>query len=341
MSDEPLPAITPETLGVTPRYVLLHNAISRSAHNLSATAKKVTALAMALLPADLSTLSASFTFAEFCKAIGYTKSGESFRLFKTAIDECVDTKIAIETTSPQTGKKTWENFTWFDYSRLDEESGIATLSFSPKLAAVMLEFRRLYSKINLQDMGALQSKYALRIFELAKSYESLAGQEGNQAQSFYFERTVLEFRHMLGVPEDAYQETKRFRQFVIEHPVKEINAARIGLEITPEGIKQGRKIAKYRLNCKKIPREIPAKRRCKKKMVDTDQWKLPELSPQTADDRLEKEKRHLKELYPQEFAELYEAGMAKAPIWAPDGIKQRSAEGFTLETLKKRHGIVK
>lgn len=125
MPDKPAPAVTPEALGVTPRYVLLHNAISRSAHSLSAMAKKVTAMAMALLPADLANLSASFTFTEFCKSFGLPKGGETFKLFKAAIDECVDTKIAIETTSARSGKKTWENYTWFDYSRLDEESGMA------------------------------------------------------------------------------------------------------------------------------------------------------------------------------------------------------------------------
>ena len=41
---------TPESLGVTPRFVLQHNAISRSAHNFSATARKLTAMAMSLLP---------------------------------------------------------------------------------------------------------------------------------------------------------------------------------------------------------------------------------------------------------------------------------------------------
>jgi hypothetical protein len=50
---------TPETLGVTPRYALQHNAISRSAHNMSATAKKLTVMAMALLPPDLSSLAAA------------------------------------------------------------------------------------------------------------------------------------------------------------------------------------------------------------------------------------------------------------------------------------------
>jgi hypothetical protein len=39
--------------------VLQHNAISRSINSLSATAKKLTAMAMALIPSDLSSLTVS------------------------------------------------------------------------------------------------------------------------------------------------------------------------------------------------------------------------------------------------------------------------------------------
>ena len=53
MSDESATELseinTPETLGVTPRYILQHNAISRSIQNLSVNAKKLIAMAMALL----------------------------------------------------------------------------------------------------------------------------------------------------------------------------------------------------------------------------------------------------------------------------------------------------
>ena len=340
MTDKFLPSISPETFGVTPRYALLHNAISRSAHNLSATAQKVTAMTMALLPADMSILSASFTFTEFCKAIGYTKSGESFRLFKMAIEECMDSKISIETISPKTGKKIWEHYTWFSYSRLEEQTGIATLSFSSKFAAILMELKRLYSKINLSDMGELQSKYALRIFEIAKSYESLAGKDGNESDTWYFERSVQEFRTLFGVPDDAYPETKRFRQKVIEEPVKEINNAGIGMEITTEGVKQGRNLKAIRLNCKKTQRKTPAKKRRKKKSEVTVQLELPGFTSNT-DSRQEKELEHLKELYPAEFAELYQAELSKARSYATDELKQIAAEGSALMQLKDRHGIVK
>ncbi|MDR0553475.1 MAG: replication initiation protein, partial [Treponema sp.] len=296
MSDKTVPANTPETLGVTPRYVLQHNAISRSAHNFSATAKKLTAMAMALLPADLSNLTVAFTFTEFCKALGYTKSGESFKIFLTALKECLNNVISLEIVSPTTGKKKWENYTWFTASVFDEETGVATMTFSPKFAAALQDLKRVYAKIHLQDLGELQSKYALRIFEMAVSYESLKGKDGNKSESWYFERSIPELRFMFGIPEDAYPETKRFRQKVIEEPVEEINQAGIGVKIKTEGIKQGRRLAALRFNCEKAARTIPAKKRGRSGKKAESQLELPDQNPAKA--RQEKELEHLKELYP-------------------------------------------
>jgi plasmid replication initiation protein len=333
-------ANTPETLGVTPRYVLQHNAISRSVHNLSATAKKLTAMAMSLLPADLSSLTAAFTFADFCKAIGYDKGGESFKLFQNAVDECMGNYISIETISKETGKKDWEKYTWFSSSKFNSKTGVATMTFSGELAAILAEMKRVYAKINLRDMGELQSKYALRIFEVAKSYESLRGKDGNNSQTWYFERSVQELRSMLGVSADSYSETKEFRKYVIERPVKEINESGIGLEINTEGVKQGRRLAAIRFDCKQTARTASKKGRGRKK--GTPQPELPKANPKTEGWREEKELRHLKELHPEEFAAFYAEALAKTPAFMTDmEFGKITAEAAALMQLKEKYGVVK
>jgi len=341
MQDELSQINTPESLGVTPRFVLQHNAISRSAHNFSATAKKLTAMAMALLPPDLSSLSVAFTFMDFCDAIGYEKGGESYRIFKDAVKECMESVIHVETPPNKKGKKGWVMHHWFQIAKFNSNTGICTMTFDQELAEFLKEFKWFYSKINLNDLGCLQSRYALRIFEMGKSYESLAGKDGNEKDAWYFERSIPEFRYLFGVPDEAYQETKQFRHFVIENPVKEINRAGIGMEITTEGIKQGRNLKAIRLNCKKTPHKTQVKRGRKKKAETADQIELPELSNKPDDSRQEKELEHLKELYPVEFAELYQVELAKGPASIPDGFKQIAAEGSALMQLKERHGIVK
>jgi plasmid replication initiation protein len=335
MSDDfDLPVNTPETLGVTPRFVLKHNALSRGAHNLSATAAKLTAMAMALLPADMSSLAVSFTFSEFCKALGYSKGGESFKLFKKAIDECMDSRISIEMVSTKSGKRKWIKYTWFTFSELDEETGTAKMIFSNLLADALKEFRRMYSKINLKDLGELESRYAVRIFEIAVSYSSLAGKDGNKSGQWYFERDIPELRHILGVPEGAYSQTRDFRKKVIEGPIKDINEAGIGLEINTEGIKQGRETKKIRFNCTKASRTVTA--------ADGKKSELADIELKSDTQKEAKELEHLKELYPEEFAVLYEEALTKHTFISKDSqVLKLAAEGAALTKLREKYGIVK
>jgi plasmid replication initiation protein len=328
---------TLETLGVTPRFVLQHNAISRSIQNLSANAKKLTAMALALLPPDLSSLTVSFTFTDFCKALGVSVGGEQYHLFKAAATECMKCIIHVETDKIVKGKRKWQQYTWFIYSEFDEETGVCTMIFSSKLAAVLLEMKRVYAKINLEDFGRLQSKYALRYFEIAKSYESLAGKNGNPSGSWYFERTIPELRELLSVAPDSYTETRDFRKKVVEGPVKEINKSGIGLEICTEGIKQGRNLKGIRFDCKKTPRTVSKKG--KKKAADS-QLEVPEPSPKVADQREEKELNHLMELYPDEFVALYEEALSKQKVNLGE-FSKRSAKAEALSKLKQKHGIMK
>jgi plasmid replication initiation protein len=341
MSDEALTTNTLETLGVTPRFVLQYNAISRSIQNLSATAKKLTAMAMALLPPDLSSRTARFTFGEFCKALGVSIGGESFRLFKDATIECMENIITVETDKIIKGKRKWENYVWFSHSSFDEESGICTMTFAEEFAGILKEMRRVYAQINLQDLGKLQSKYSLRYFEIAKSYEGLAGKNGNRTDSWYFERTITELRQLLAVPDNTYPETKHFRQFVVENPVKEINKANIGLEIATEGIKQGRNLKGIRFNCNKAARQLPVKRgrgRPRKTPASNGQLELPEAAPKQT--RLEKELEHLREVYPDEFATLYIAALEAQKKQFGGAVYPNIAEATALTCLKEKYGII-
>jgi hypothetical protein len=307
MPDDPVLVNTPETLGVTPRYVIQHNTVSRGAHGLSATAQKLAAMAMALIPPDLSSLTAAFTFPEFCNALGMPVGGETYEIFKKAVDECMECYITVETEPDEKGKRFWKKFTWFTVSTFDEKTGQATMKFSDELAAFLMALKWMYSKLNLPDIGSLQSRYAVKLFEMAMSYRSLKGKNGNAGESWYFER-----------------------------PIKELNNAGIGLEIRPEGIKQGRRIVAIRFDCRHVPRTARGKRGGAKALP------LPEPSPKTEDLREEKELQHLKERYPEEFAERYQSAMDSRPEFLQDSeIGAAFAEARALLELRDKYGVVK
>ncbi|MDR1221096.1 MAG: replication initiation protein [Treponema sp.] len=216
------------------------------------------------------------------------------------------------------GKTSWVMFHWFQRAEFNKDTGVCTMIFDQDLAEFLKELKRLYAKLNLADKGRLQSRYALRIYEMALSYKSLHGKDGNAENAWYIERTLEDLRK------------------VIEGPVREINESGIGVKIKSESIKKGRNIAGFRFECRSASRTAGKKRGKKVAAVE-----LPCFSADAIEQRLEKELQHLKELYPEEFAELYEAEMEKAPAFISERFKQIASESSTLMRLKERRGIVK
>jgi plasmid replication initiation protein len=332
---------TPETLGVTPRYVLQPNAVSRGSQRLSATARKLAAMAMALLPPDLSSLTASFTFTDFCNAIGYGDGGEQYRIFREAVRECMQSVIHIETEPDEKGKKKWKEFTWFTVAEYDEATGNAKMTFSSELAEFLAALKWMYARISLKDLGELQSRYAIHLFEIAMSYRSMIGRGGNRGETWYFEQGFPEeIRHVMGVKKDAYKDNHLLKQYVIDKPVKEINKAGLGLEITPMTVKQGHRIVAIRFDCAIAPRTRKAKGKDQTNAAESPD--LPPPESQAALDQEDKELEHLREQYPEEFAELFQAAIDSRPVFLKNSeIGAVFAKDRALMELKERHGIVK
>jgi plasmid replication initiation protein len=177
---------------------------------------------------------------------------------------------------------------------------------------------------------------------MVMSYAFLNGRDGYKSGEWYVQENIEDFRKLLGVPEGTYAENRLFRQKVIEGPVNEINKADIGVEIKPEGVKDGRNLTGIRLNCKQKARAVTIKKRGRKK-AQGEKLEVPEGNPKLADQRKEKELEHLKERYPDEFAALYAAALEATP--KPFSkimlMSQVAAEGAALGKLREKYGIVK
>jgi plasmid replication initiation protein len=295
-------------------------------------------MAMALLPADLSSLTACFTFTDFCKAIGYGDGGEQYKIFREAVRECLQSVISIETEPDQNGKKKWKEFTWFTVAEYDEATGNAKMTFSSELAEFLAALKWMYARINLKDLGVLQSRYAIHLFELSMSYRSMAGKNGNHGETFYFERGFPdEIRLVMGVKKDTYKDNHLLKQKVIDRPVEEINRAGMGIAIKPTTVKQGRRIVAIRFDCSVKARTAEVEGKGRKTEPGT-----PAPDNRAEREREEKELARLKELYPEEFAELYQAAMDSRPSFLRQGeLGAAFAESRALLELREKHGIAK
>jgi plasmid replication initiation protein len=277
-------------------------------------------MAMSLLPPDLSVKTAKFTFIEFIQSVGLDKGGKMYQIFEAAVNECMGNVITIDTPGG------WEKFTWFSKSTYNKKTGYITMTFSDELAGHLIAIKKMYAKINLIDLGKLSSRYALRIYEIAVSYSSLAGKNGNAAGCWYFEREITELRTLFAVGTAKYKATKDFRKNVIDIPVKEINKADIGIEITAEYKRMGKFLHSVCFHCERKPRAKSASL-----LIDDRRESLEE-----------KELEKLKKLYPDEYAELFKAEMEKKePFPLLDGLKTSVAGYRAALMLKEIKGIKK
>jgi plasmid replication initiation protein len=332
---------SPATLGTTPQYVLQHNAISRSANSLSVTARKIIAMAMALLPADFSSRTVTFTFSEFCEALGYERGGASFKIFCSAISECMDSHISLEVPSKKTGKPVWIKYQWFSFASIQPDTGVVCMVFSDILASVLLELKKVYAKIDLKTLGLFESKYSFRIYETAISYKSMAGQAGNRPGEWYFERSMEQLRKMFDLPEGSYKDNYELKRVTVEKPVKELNSYKTGVSIATTGVKQGRKLSGVRFDCKEAPKAIVAKKPRKKKPLP-EQCELTSTLDENDSSYNNKQLQKLKKKYPDEFLDLYTAELMKKSGFPADSeIRRVAAEVTALETLRAKYGIVK
>ncbi|MDR2782294.1 MAG: replication initiation protein [Treponema sp.] len=332
------PVNTPGTLGITPEYELKHLAIIRSAHNFSATAQKLTAMALSLLPVDFSVREVKFSFIDFCRAVDFGHGAEQYKIFEAAVEECLGGVIKVDIpviTKQGKKKRSWQKFTWFDFADFNIKTHICTMRFNTELANFLVEFKKIYSKISLKDIGKLQSRFAIRLFEIAKSWESEKGKNGNKKDIWYFGETIDDFRFIMGVDKNEYKRTDNLKQKVLDKPIEEINGAGLGIELNGKSVKRGRKVTGYRVDCKKVTRTVTP-RKCKRGKTALA---LPE-SAGLADNWQDKELDRLRERYPDEFAELYATELAKPTPFMPSDseFKKNCACAVALRTLQTRHG---
>lgn len=318
-----------DTQEAMPEYVLQPHAISRAMYRLSATARKIIAVGMAIIPPDLSSRIAVFSFNDFCQALGLERSGERYALIQDAILECIRADITIDTS------KKWKTFTWVQCAEIDKETNLITIEFSAGLVEYLLELKKMYARIELRDLGKLQSLYAIRLYEMAKSYESLAGKNGNREKCWFFERSIAELRKILGVEDGIYPMTADFRRYVIEGPVKEINEAGLGLAVVLEYIKKGRTLAAVRFSCQKDVRLVKGRRK-----KSAEALSVSESDPREAQTREEKEQEHLKKRYPDEYVRLVEEERGKPRQgFHTDGTWEIHTTQQALKRLKEKYGI--
>lgn len=179
------------------------------------------------------------------------------------------------------------------FKRLNfKQSTGLTLIFSQDMIPYLLDLAdKPFTKLPFEQVWALRSSYAMRLFELLLQYQNTKTHERTM--------TVEELRHCLGVPDEAYKDSiENFRRRVIESSIKDINE-KTAYKIECEKVKEGRKIVAFRFKLY-LPAELKKEKR-KKQVADVlqlakDAVKPMDEKPAISDEQRAKGKKQIADL---------------------------------------------
>jgi plasmid replication initiation protein len=305
---------------ITPEYAIQPNAISQSAYECGVNARKLIAMGMSLLPMtthknDVYTV--SFTMSEFLTALKITDGTRTRELIRSAVKECARNVITV-----QDDEEAYGLMPWFENVNVVWKTQTFTLTFNSVLAKLIIELKG-KARLDLIDMGKLQSKYAIRFYELAMSYSGFAGKNGNKEKCWYFEREVGELRELFAIADSKYKLTGNFRTKVVDEPIQELNAADVGFKIEIEYIRKGKKLTGFRFCCQYESR--------------TEREATPPAETLT-----EKENAKLKKLHPELWEKFYQEELSQKQLFpCPSGIWDITCQGRAFDRLRQMKGIKK
>ena len=104
--------------------------------------------------------------------------------------------------------------TWLAEGVYDEGEGTFEVEFSSSMQRLLTELSKHRTVMELETMLGLGSgNYAIRLYQLAKSYQSVGG----------WVTPISLLREQLGVPKGSYKRISDFRAMVLNYPLKAIN----------------------------------------------------------------------------------------------------------------------
>lgn len=174
------------------------------------------------------------TKSDYLKVCGINSSGKNYRHIEESIQDLADKSWWFK--HDQAEKKSLVR--WFDDVDIDTSTGELEVKLHHKLEEYLLHLKGNFTKYNLVNVLYLKGKYAIRLYEIFKSY---LWDELTRAS---WEVKMDELRDILQT-EDKYPVPKDFRRRIIEPSVKEINE-HTNIYVEYEPFYKGKKLEGYK-----------------------------------------------------------------------------------------------
>ena len=175
--------------------------------------------------------------------------GQYLSEIKKACKRLIGTSIEINYEND------FDLYTVFQHIRYKDEKGLY-IKFNDDMRPFILDIYKGYkkygfTKVEMQQVFALDSAYAMRLLELILQYNGKK-KDGIITRNI----TIDELRKKLSVPAGSYKRMKDLRKNVLDLPINEIER-KTNYTITYETIKEGRSIVaiEFKCNCNKIKQD--------------------------------------------------------------------------------------
>lgn len=209
--------------------IFKHNdMLQKGRHELSLQEQRCVLFAISKIkPEDTVFQEYTFELADFYKLCGLQK--ESYTELKAILIGLkqktwwVETSPGIEST-----------VSWFNKVRTSKKSGTVTVRFDDDMMPYLLELTKdkFYTHYQLKYILPMKSQYAIRLYELLKSYQ-------RNNYEWFFE--IEQLKKQLNC--ENYKDFYDFRRRVIEPAISEINEF-TDIKIACDTVKEGRKVSR-------------------------------------------------------------------------------------------------
>lgn len=197
--------------------------IQRARFNLTTTQQKLIAYIVSLIkPEDKELKQIEVKVDSFCELCGIDRNW-FYSEFKKLIDDFDNCAFWVE------NDEELYKFRWFDITRYKKGKGTVQISLSKNLEQYLLNLTQQFTQYELYNIMALKSKYAIRLFELFKSYA-------------YQKKRAFELNNLKELLcATNYENYAHLKRRVLEPAINEINEY-TELSITYNPIYKGRKV---------------------------------------------------------------------------------------------------
>lgn len=227
-----------KTIADRNQYVAKSNdLIRKTRYNLTTQQQKIILFAISKIrPSDNPEKEYEIEIDELCRACGYDIDAGGY-YYKAIKDDLIKLTNRLWVKMPDSTERT---ISWISDAMIIPLSGKVYITFHKAMAPYLFDLRSRYTQYHLEDVLVFKGKYAIRLYEILRSYTTQGAIDAGQSKEVML--SIADLRETLDVK--SYPRWADFNRFVLKKAVDEINDYSDEIHVDYDTYKTGRTIEK-------------------------------------------------------------------------------------------------